>query len=241
MANELSKTIETNEEIITVTLDKKLVTKFDNAFKKAGSSMRDMCIIAWQITHDDKDAQDLFRHHVEKDLGMSKATASKLISTGSIYNNYPDTQCLAHTKCAELLPVRDKVDTFLDSIEMDANELNTLSQRVIREKVKSYLNPTTEDETEDATEGATESTEDVQDTQEVQDTEDATESTEPDEKDVRIGLLEERVKYLYNLTKVAVLGFKSITKEYELDEKMEKNISTLINDLGKATIKDLGL
>lgn len=239
MANELSKTIETNEEIITVTLDKKLVTKFDNAFKKAGSSMRDMCIIAWQITHDDKDAQDLFRHHVEKDLGMSKATASKLISTGSIYNNYPDTQCLAHTKCAELLPVRDKVDTFLDSIEMDANELNTLSQRVIREKVKSYLNPTTEDATESDTEDATESTEEVQDTQDAQDTEEKV--TEPDEKDVRIGLLEERVKYLYNLTKVAVLGFKAITKEYELDEKTEKNITTLINDLGKATIKDLGL
>ena len=239
MANELSKTIETNEEIITVTLDKKLVTKFDNAFKKAGSSMRDMCIIAWQITHDDKDAQDLFRHHVEKDLGMSKATASKLISTGSIYNNYPDTQCLAHTKCAELLPVRDKVDTFLDSIEMDANELNTLSQRVIREKVKSYLNPTTEDYTESATEDATAYTEEVQDTQEVQDTEEKV--TEPDEKDIRIGLLEERVKYLYNLTKVAVLGFKAITKEYELNEKTEKNITTLINDLGKATIKDLGL
>ena len=239
MANELSKTIETNEEIITVTLDKKLVTKFDNAFKKAGSSMRDMCIIAWQITHDDKDAQDLFRHHVEKDLGMSKATASKLISTGSIYNNYPDTQCLAHTKCAELLPVRDKVDTFLDSIEMDANELNTLSQRVRREKVKSYLNPTTEDATESTTEDATESTEEVQDTQDTQDTEEKV--TEPDEKDVRIGLLEERVKYLYNLTKVAVLGFKAITKEYELDEKTEKNITTLINDLGKATIKDLGL
>lgn len=225
---ELTKTVETVDAIITTTLDKKLVTEFDKAYTTAGNSMRDMCILAYQICGDDKDAKQLFQKHVVNDLGMSKSTATQLVATGGIYTTYPDTQIMSHTKCAELLPVRNDVNAFLDAVELDIEELNTLTQVKIREKVKNYVNPPQD---------AQETTEDAQDTQEItegaQDTQETTEDTQ-DTENPRITELENRVKYLLTLCKGAHETLTKIDNEYELDEDDTKLLKFEIKSLATA-------
>lgn len=229
---ELTKTVETVDAIITTTLDKKLVNKFDKAYTTAGNSMRDMCIIAYQICGDDKDAKQLFQKHVVNDLGMSKSTATQLVATGGIYTTYPDTQIMSHTKCAELLPVRNDVNAFLDAVELDIEELNTLTQVKIREKVKNYVNPpqaTTQDTAQDA-----QDTEDTaQDTQDTQDTTQGTQGTQETENS-RITELENRVKYLLTLCKGAHEMLVKIDNEYELDENDTKVLKFEIKSLATA-------
>lgn len=230
-AQELTKTVETADAIITTTLDKKLVNKFDEAYTTAGDSMRDMCILAYQICGDDKDAKQLFQKHVVNDLGMSKSTATQLVATGGIYTTYPDTQIMSHTKCAELLPVRNDVNAFLDAVELDIEELNTLTQVKIREKVKNYLNPTqgTQDTTQD-TQDAEETTQDTQDAQDtIQDAQDTQETENP-----RITELENRVKYLLTLCKGAHEMLVKIDNEYELDEDDTKVLKFEIKSLATA-------
>ncbi len=230
-AEELTKTVETVDAIITTTLDKKLVTKFDKAYTTAGNSMRDMCILAYQICGDDKDAKQLFQKHVVNDLGMSKSTATQLVATGGIYTTYPDTQIMSHTKCAELLPVRNNVDAFLDAVELDIEELNSLTQVKIREKVKNYVNPP-----QDA-QDAQETTEDAQDTQETtEDTQDIAQDTQDaqDTENARITELENRVKYLLTLCKGAHEMLAKIDNEYELDEDDTKVLKFEIKSLATA-------
>lgn len=228
---ELTKTVETADAIITTTLDKKLVTKFDKAYTTAGNSMRDMCILAYKICGDDKDAKQLFQKHVVNDLGMSKSTASQLITTGGIYFLNPYTQIMSHTKCAELIPVRNDVDAFLDSIELDIEELNSLPQVKIRELVKNYVKPSqaTAQDAQDAqdTEETTQDTQDVQDT--TQDTQDAQETENP-----RITELENRVKYLLTLCKGAHEMLVKIDNEYELEEDDIKVLKFEIKSLATA-------
>ena len=215
---ELTKTVETVDAIITTTLDKKLVTKFDKAYITAGNSMRDMCILAYQICGDDKDAKQLFQKHVVNDLGMSKSTATQLVATGGIYTTYPDTQIMSHTKCAELLPVRNDVNAFLDAVELDIEELNTLTQVKIREKVKNYLNPT--QATQDTAQDTQDTTQNAQDTQETE--------------NPRITELENRVKYLLTLCKGAHEMLVKIDNEYELDENDAKVLKFEIKSLATA-------
>lgn len=150
-------THETATEIVTVTLDKKLVTKFDNAYNKAGDSMALMCKLAYQIVGEDKDVRKLFFNHVINDLGMSQGTSSKLIAVGKIYNNYESLTILSHTKCAELIPVSNDIDGFMTATNKTADDLNEMSQKAIRTAVKNYLHPVdviepenTESETDDA-------------------------------------------------------------------------------------------
>ena len=224
MAKELTKVVETTEEIIVTTLDKKLVNKFDKAYESAGKSMRDMCILAYQICGEDKDARALFQKHIVDDLGMSKSTASQLVSTGGIYTNYPDTQIMSHTKCAELLPVRNDVTAFLDSVEMDVVELNTLTQAKIRDKVKSYLNP--QDDTQD-TQDAPQDAQDIQDTQDAQD-------APQDAQDARVKELESKVKYLQACVRLSYDVLKSLNDTYEFDEDDTKNVKSILKDLTKA-------
>lgn len=230
MANELKVVKETETEVITVELDKALVKKFDTAYTKAGKSMRDMCILAYQICGEDTDARKLFQTHIVSDLGMSKSTASQLVNTGSIYINYPDTQIMSHTKCAELLPVRDDVNEFLTKIEMDVDELNTLSQAKIREKVKAYLNPT--EDAPKASEKATEATEEAQDAEEAQDTQD----TPQDGRQVK---LEARLKAVYAELKSAESMLKYILDTYELDENDTKRVERTLTTTAKIAINDL--
>lgn len=228
---ELTKTVETVDSIITTTLDKKLVTKFDMAYTSAGNSMRDMCILAYKICGDDKDAKQLFQKHVVNDLGMSKSTASQLVTTGGIYILNPYTQIMSHTKCAELIPVRNDVDAFLDSIELDIEELNSLPQVKIRELVKNYVNPShaiTQD-TQDAQD--TENT--AQDTQDAQDAQDTTQDTQETENP-RITELENRVKYLLTLCKGAHEMLVKIDNEYELDENYTRVLKFEIKSLATA-------
>ena len=231
MAKELTKVVETTEEIIVTTLDKKLVNKFDKAYESAGKSMRDMCILAYQICGEDKDARALFQKHIVDDLGMSKSTASQLVSTGGIYTNYPDTQIMSHTKCAELLPVRNDVTAFLDSVEMDVVELNTLTQAKIRDKVKSYLNP--QDDTQDTQDAPQDAQDAPQDAQDIQDTQDAQDAPQ-DAQDARVKELESKVKYLQACVRLSYDVLKSLNDTYEFDEDDTKNVKSILKDLTKA-------
>ena len=226
---ELKEVIETTNEIIVVELNKELVEKFDNAYITAGNSMADMCKLAYQICEEDKEARKLFTKHIVNDLGMSKATASQLVNTGAIYIKYPDSQALSHTKCAELLPVKDKVDDFLDAIEMDFSELATLSQTTIRDKVKKFVNP--ELEKNDTKEEAT-----------GDNSEEATEATgETSESAVNTEALIKSVKYLFNLVKLAGDTLKTLDNEYDLEEVDSKKIQGLVKELEKASIKHLDI
>ena len=233
MANDLTMTKETIDEVITVTLDKKLVTKFDKAYSTAGKSMKDMCMLAYAICGEDADAKALFNKHVINDLGMTKGTASKLITTGGIYTNYPDTQIMSHTKTFELLPVRDEVTEFLNSVDMSVVELNELTQATIREKVKKYLNPT---ETAQETTGeVVESTQDV--TEEV--TETASEDTTPtvDPRDAKIEELEKANSYLTALVATAHAVLANIDENYEFEGDDAKAFKAVLKELGQATKK----
>lgn len=230
MANELVKVTETKDEIITITLDKKLVNKFDEEYERAGKSMRDMCIIAYQICGEDREARSLFAKHVVNDLGMSKSTATQLVSTGGIYTNYPDTQIMCHTKCAELLPVRDDISKFLDAVEMDVTELNTLTQIKIREKVKNYLNPQDAQDAQDAPQDVTEDTEDTQDTT----TEETTQDAPQDAQDDNVKALEAKVKYLQACVRLSYDVLKSLNDTYEFDDDDTKSVKSILKDLAKA-------
>lgn len=228
---ELTKTVETVDAIITTTLDKKLVNKFDKAYTTAGNSMRDMCILAYQICGDDKDAKQLFQKHVVNDLGMSKSTATQLVATGGIYTTYPDTQIMSHTKCAELLPVRNDVNAFLDAVELDIEELNTLTQVKIREKVKNYVNPPKDtQDTQDTAQDAQDTEETTQDTQDTTQDAQGTQETE----NPRVVELENRVKYLLTLCKGAHEMLTKIDNEYELDENDTKVLKFEIKSLATA-------
>ena len=235
MANELTMTKETIDEVITVTLDKKLVTKFDKAYNSAGKSMKDMCILAYQICGEDSDAKALFNKHVVNDLGMTKGTASKLITTGGIYTNYPDTQIMSHTKAFELLPVRNEVTEFLNSVDMDVVELNTLTQATIRDKVKKYLNPneTAQDSTADVVESTQDATEDVTETT----TEDVAETPTIDPKDARIEELEKVNNYYKTLIATAHAVLANIDDNYEFEGDDAKAFKAVLKELGQATKK----
>lgn len=158
----MAKTItkETETTVVTVTLDKTLVNRFDKAYTKAGDSMALMCKLAYQITGDDKDARKLFFSHVVNDLGMSQGTSSKLISVGKIYNEHAEFEILSHTKCAELIPVSNDIDSFMTATGKTADDLNGLTQKALRTLVKNYLHPVdvidvTDEETDETADDAT--------------------------------------------------------------------------------------
>lgn len=143
--NELTVVTENNTEVITVSLDKRLVNRFDKAYNTAGESMKTMCMLAYDIVGEDKDAKKLFNTHVVCDLGMSKQTASQLIKAGNLYRQYPDTECLSHTKVVELAPVQDDFIEFKAFVGKTTEELNEMTQAGIRSLVKRYVNGETDD------------------------------------------------------------------------------------------------
>lgn len=157
----MEKTIETKDEIITVSLDKKLINKFDRTFVQAGKSLKDLCTIAYEICGDDKTLRGMFQTHVVVDLGMSKTSCSQMLNSGYIYKKYPELEILSHTKVAELTPIKDEITEFKAFVGKTAEDLDAMTQKGIRSLVKKYINGESIEETEDETAtGDTESTED---------------------------------------------------------------------------------
>lgn len=157
----MEKTIETKDEIITVSLDKKLINKFDRTFVQAGKSLKDLCTIAYDICGDDKTLRGMFQTHVVVDLGMSKSSCSQMLNSGYIYKKYPELEILSHTKVAELTPIKDEITEFRAFVGKTAEDLDAMTQKGIRSLVKKYINGDSIDETEEETAtGDTEPTED---------------------------------------------------------------------------------
>lgn len=163
MANEITKTIENENEIITVSLDKKLINKFDRTFVQAGKSLKDLCTIAYDICGDDKTLRGMFQTHVVVDLGMSKTSCSQMLNSGYIYRKYPELEILSHTKVAELAPIKDEIIEFRAFVGKTAEDLDAMTQKGIRSLVKKYINGESIEETEDETATATGDTESTED------------------------------------------------------------------------------
>lgn len=148
MTNEITKTIENENEIITVSLDKKLINKFDKTFVQAGKSLKDLCTIAYDICGEDKTLRGMFQTHVIVDLGMSKTSCSQMLNSGYIYRKYPELEILSHTKVAELAPIKDEIVEFRAFVGKTAEDLDAMTQKGIRSLVKKYINGESIEETE---------------------------------------------------------------------------------------------
>ena len=159
----MEKTIETKDEIITVSLDKKLINKFDRTFVQAGKSLKDLCTIAYEICGDDKTLRGMFQTHVVVDLGMSKTSCSQMLNSGYIYKKYPELEILSHTKVAELTPIKDEITEFKAFVGKTAEDLDAMTQKGIRSLVKKYINGESIEEAEDETATATGDTESTED------------------------------------------------------------------------------
>lgn len=223
MANEIKKVTETENEVIVVTLDKKLINKFDRTYVQAGKSLKDLCMIAYDICGDDKNARSLFQTHVTVDLGMSKTSCSQMLNSGYIYRKHPDLEILSHTKVAELAPVKDEITEFRAYVGKTAEDLDAMTQKGIRSLVKKYINGEAliEEETTQAT-GDSEVTED----EEVTLDDGKVETKSADDYNKEQALLE-----AYNLISALADTYGTVFDEDDLNDC--KSVMKTINDVLK--------
>lgn len=109
---------------------------FRNDWKSLGKMMASLCIRAYQLSQIDAHA---FKIYLTEDIGVSRQTAERMIAVGEVYYKLPFVKSLEYTKVSELMPIKEEIKDFMETSDLPIEKLNTMSQKSIRESVKSYL------------------------------------------------------------------------------------------------------
>lgn len=130
-------------EVVTQNQYKDLNTeglkKFKKDYQTLGVKMLDLAMQADRLSRQN---QDEFVRFCKEEMSLSKATVSKLITSGRIINNNPDLILpKEYSKVYELAPVQENIEDFAkyaDEQLPEGKDLSTATQKELRTLVKTY-------------------------------------------------------------------------------------------------------
>lgn len=113
--------------------------KFKKDYQTLGIKMLDLAVQADRLSRQN---QDEFIRFCKEEMSLSKATVSKLITSGRIINNNPDLVLpKEYSKVYELAPVQENIEDFVkyaDERLPEGKDLSTATQKELRTLVKTY-------------------------------------------------------------------------------------------------------
>lgn len=130
-------------EVVTQNQYKDLNTeglrKFKKDYQSLGVKMLDLAMQADRLSRQN---QDEFVRFCKEEMSLSKATVSKLITSGRIINNNPDLILpKEYSKVYELAPVQENIEDFCkyaDEKLPEGKDLSTATQKELRTLVNTY-------------------------------------------------------------------------------------------------------
>lgn len=152
-----------------VTKDGTKLSEFHLEYERVGKSMKELCVKANKLNEFNS---SVFKEYVTNVMGLSRQSYEMMVKVGAIYLENSDIMAnLSHTKTAELCPVREQLNDFVDALKdkyklpknADGNKVweyfGAETQKDIRATVKAYLagDILESDEDETATVSETES------------------------------------------------------------------------------------
>lgn len=113
--------------------------KFKKDYQTIGVKMLELAVQADRLSRQN---QDEFIRFCKEEMSLSKATVSKLVTSGRIINNNPDLVLpREYSKVYELAPVQENIDDFVkyaDERLPEGKDLSTATQKELRTLVKTY-------------------------------------------------------------------------------------------------------
>lgn len=113
--------------------------KFKKDYQTLGIKMLDLAVQADRLSRQN---QDEFIRFCKEEMSLSKATVSKLVTSGRIINDNPDLMLpKEYSKVYELAPVKENIEDFCKyAYEQlpEGKDISTATQKELRTLVKRY-------------------------------------------------------------------------------------------------------
>lgn len=111
------------------------LSDFTEGYSRVNKDITRLCISASYLAEFNR---PVFMEYVQNTMGLSRSTAVQMINAGDIYRATNERLLpVSYSKIAELSPVKEQIDNYLD--EYNEEFVETHTQKEIRQSVKDYL------------------------------------------------------------------------------------------------------